>query len=260
VHLAALSTPWGRRHDFLATNVEGTRRVLAAARAAGVRRLVHVSSPSVTFDNRDRRGVTEAEPRPARFLSAYQESKALAEDLVRAATGLETVIVRPRAIFGPGDTSLLPRLLARARTGRLRIVGSGHNLADLTYVDNVVDALLLARDVPGAAGRTYLIANGEPVVLWDFIATCLRGLGLAPPTRHVPFQLAFALAGAAEALHRALPALGEPPLTRYTVALLGRDQTIDLTAARRDLGYAARVSLAEGLDRAIDDFRARATA
>jgi nucleoside-diphosphate-sugar epimerase len=255
IHSAAMSTPWGRREDFLRTNVEGTGRLVRSARQAGVRRVVHVSSSSVVFDNQDRFGVTEALPLPSSFLSYYTESKALAEEVVRRAEGIETVVVRPRAIFGPGDTSLLPRFLRLAREGQLRIIGDGKNVQDLTYVDNVVDALLLARGAPAAAGKTYFVTNDEAVPLWDFLKQCLVDLGLRPPRRHVPLKVAYGFASALEALHRLVPRLGEPKLTRYTVALLGRGQTFDITAAKRDLGYRPRVNMGEALARTVASFR-----
>jgi nucleoside-diphosphate-sugar epimerase len=258
IHGAALSTPWGRREDFLRVNVEGTVSVLEAARDAGVRRFVHVSSSSVMFEPRDRLQITEDMPPPPRFLNFYPESKALAEQAVRAASGIEAVIVRPRGIFGPGDGALLPRLIALARRGRLRIVGDGRNVQDLTYVDNAVEALLLARHAATAAGRTYFVSNGEPVRLWELIAEVLGGLGLEPPTRRVPYRAAMAFAAALEAVHRCLPALGEPPLTRYTVALLGCHQTLNIAAARRDLGYAPVVTMAQALARTIRWFAERA--
>jgi nucleoside-diphosphate-sugar epimerase len=255
IHSAAHTAAWGPREDFVRVNVIGTRHVLEAARAAGVRRVVHVSSATVVFGDRDKRGAKEDERRPARFLSHYSETKALAEDVVRNATGVEWVIVRPRAIFGPGDTTILPRLCARAEQGKLRILGDGRNVQDLTYVDNAADALLLARDAPRASGHSYLISNGDPVVLWDFIAACLEGLGIAPPVRHVPAPVAFALGGALEVLHRVLPRLGEPPVTRYLVSLLTRDQTLDISAARHDLGYRPRIDMSEALARTVDAFR-----
>lgn len=255
IHAAALSTPWGRRADFVRVNVAGTEALLDAARQAGVRRFVHVSSSSVVFDLCDRLEVVEDAPLPQRFLNFYPESKALAEGSVRAATGIETVIIRPRGIFGPGDVALLPRIVALARSGRLRIVGDGNNVQDLTYVDNVVEALLLARHAPEAAGRTYFVTNDEHVRLWDLIAEVLNGLGLAPPKRRMPLGAALAFASALETLHRALPQLGEPPLTRYTVALLGCHQTLNIAAARRDLGYSPTVGMAAAVAHTISWFR-----
>ncbi|HYV43945.1 MAG TPA: NAD-dependent epimerase/dehydratase family protein [Myxococcaceae bacterium] len=260
IHSAALSTPWGLRRDFQRVNVAGTERLLRCAARGGVRRFVHVSSSSVTFDNKDRFGVTEAIPRATRFLSFYSESKADAEDAVRRRRDLETVIVRPRAIFGPGDTSLLPRLLRLAREGGLRVIGDGTNLQDLTYVDNVVDSLLLARDVPLAAGKTYFITNDDPVPLWDLIKQFLVAMGVPAPKRRVPLGVAYAAAASLEWLHRSMPRLGEPKLTRYTVALLGRAQTFDIRAAKEELGYRPRVSMAEALSRTVGYFQRYADA
>jgi nucleoside-diphosphate-sugar epimerase len=258
VHSAASCAAWGRRDDFLRANVEGTRRVVEAARDVGVRRIVHVSSATVIFGDRNLRGARDDEPRPTSFLSLYSESKALAEDVVRASVGVEWVITRPRAIFGPGDTTILPRILALARPGRLRILGDGRNVQDLTYVDNAAQAVVAARDAPRVAKRAFLIANGQPVVLWDFIAAVLRGLGIEPPTQHVPVAAALGVARAAEAAWTALPLPGEPPLTRYMVSLLSREQTVDITAAREELGYRPTISMSEGLARTVDAFRARA--
>jgi nucleoside-diphosphate-sugar epimerase len=236
-HVGALSAPWGRSADFHAVN--------------GVARLVYVSSPSVTFDGRDQVNATEAVPYPARFLSVYSLTKKLGEDLVNAAHsgGLATVIVRPKAVFGPGDTTLLPRLVAAARRGRLPQIGDGHNRVDLTYVDNVVHALALCLDCPAAVGKTYTITNGESVRLWEVVATVLRRLGVAARLRPLPLGLVSALAAGLELRARLLG--GEPVLTRYTVAILGRTQTYDITAARRDLGYEPPVPVAEGIERTL---------
>ena len=256
IHSAALSSAWGPRPAFMKANVEGTRNLLEAARAGGVRRFVHVSSPSVVFANTDRRGVDEFEPYPARFMSTYSESKALAEGVVRATRGLETVILRPRAIFGPGDVALLPRLVRAGRARWLRVVGSGQNIQDLTYVENVVDALLLARDAPAAcAGRTYFVSNGEPVRLWDVIFQVFDALGIPRPRRRIPVPVALGFAAGLELVHRLGLAEGEPRLTRYTAALLARDQTLDIGAARRELGYAPRIGMDEALERTIGALR-----
>jgi nucleoside-diphosphate-sugar epimerase len=255
IHAAALSAAWGRRSDFMRVNVDGTEAVLTAARQAGARRFVHVSSSSVVFVLRDAFDVSEKAPPPRHFPSFYAESKAVAECVVRDASGIETVIVRPRGIFGPRDPALLPRILALAARGKLRIIGEGRNVQDLTYVDNVVEALLLARNAVRAPGNTYFISNGEHVLLWDLIAEVLKGLGLRTPQRRVSLKAALAWAGALETLHRALPMLGEPQVTRYAVGLLGCHQTLDISAARRDLQYSPTVRMAPAIGKTIDWFR-----
>ncbi|HEX6291977.1 MAG TPA: NAD-dependent epimerase/dehydratase family protein [Herpetosiphonaceae bacterium] len=249
-HVGALSAPWGRRADFFAINVDGTANVIAGCRQSGVARLIYVSSPSVVFDGRDQRDLAESVPYPRRFASVYSFTKKLGEDLVNhaAATGLSTVILRPKAIFGPGDTSLLPRLIAAARAGRLPQIGDGRNLVDLTYVDNVVSALLLALDAP-TTGRTYTITNGEHVALWAVIRTVLRHLNLSTELRRVPLKLALAAAAIMEA--RAAITGREPLLTRYSAAILARTQTYDIGAARRDLRYTPQVSVAAGIRRTL---------
>lgn len=250
-HVGALSAPWGRSADFHAINVGGTEHVIAGCVRHGVGRLIVVSSPSVLFNGRDQHLLTDAAPYPRRLISTYSATKKLAEDRVNAAikNGLPALILRPKAIFGPGDTTLLPRLIGAARQGRLPQIGAGRNLVDLTYVDNVVQALLLALDAPAALGQTYTITNGEHVALWDVIRAVLRRLGIPAELRRVPVALALAAARLMEA--RAALTGGEPLLTRYSVAVLARTQTYDISAARRDLGYVPTVSLAEGIERTI---------
>lgn len=248
VHAGALSAPWGRAADFHAVNVAGTAALLAACRRHGVRRVVHISTPAVIFDGRDVELATEAAPYPRRLSSAYARSKRRAEELVRAA-GLPAVILRPKAIFGPGDTALLPRVVAAARQGRLPQVGAGRNRVDLTYVENVAHAVGLALASEAAVGRTYHITNGEHVPLWELIRDVLGRLGLPTALRPVPLPAMLAAAAALEGL--AALTRREPLLTRYTVGVLGRTQTYDIAAARRDLGYEPLVSVAAGVDRTI---------
>jgi nucleoside-diphosphate-sugar epimerase len=248
VHAGALSAPWGREADFQAINVAGTAALIAACRRHGVRRLVHISSPAVIFDGRDVEEATEAAPYPRRLSSAYARSKRRAEELVRA-SGLPAVTLRPKAIFGPGDTALLPRVVAAARRGRLPQIGAGRNLVDLTYVENVAHAIGLALTSEAALGRTYHITNDEHVPLWDLIRSLLGRLGLPAALRPVPIPAMLAAAAALEAA--AALTRREPLLTRYTVGVLGRTQTYDIAAARRDLGYAPLVSVAAGVERTI---------
>ncbi|MBF6589341.1 MAG: NAD-dependent epimerase/dehydratase family protein [Ktedonobacterales bacterium] len=250
-HVGALSAPWGRRAEFFTVNVAGTEAVLAGCRRFGVRRLIYVSSPSVVFDGHDHRDLTEAAPYPTRFASVYSLTKKLGEDRVNAvgAEGLETVILRPKAIFGPGDRALLPRLIEAARRGRLPQIGDGRNLVDLTYVENVVHALLLALESRAAVGGTYTITNAEHVPLWQAIRAVLARLGLSERLRVVPARAALAAASLMEA--RAVVTGREPLLTRYSAAILARTQTYDISAARRDLAYAPPISFSAGMERTL---------
>lgn len=254
-HVAAKVGVWGRHEDFFRANVLGTRAVIEGCRRHGVRRLVHTSTPSVVYNGRDLRDADETLPLTTRCPSAYPLTKAQAEREVLAANGatLRTVALRPHLIWGEGDPHLVPRVLARARAGRLRVVGRGDNRVDMVHVDNAVDAQLLAeRAVEGVAGgRAYFITNGEPVVLWEWINALLCALGEPPVTRRVPLGLARTAGALCEALWRVGGLKGEPPMTRFVAAELAKDHWFSLAAARRDLGYAPRISMAEGTARLV---------
>ena len=252
-HVAAKVGVWGRRGDFYIANVLGTRAVVEGCRAHGVRRLVHTSTPSVVYNGRDLAGADESLPLATDCPSPYPLSKVEAEAEVLAAhgPGLATVALRPHLIWGAGDPHLVPRILARARAGRLRIVGEGRNRVDMVHVENAADAhiaaeaALCAPDSP-AAGRAYFITNGEPVVLWDWINGLLEGIGAARVTRRISLRAASAIGAACEAAWSVLPLGGEPPMTRFIASELARDHWFDISAARRDLSYAPKVGMSGG--------------
>ncbi|MDP6538488.1 MAG: NAD-dependent epimerase/dehydratase family protein [Planctomycetota bacterium] len=267
VHCAARAGVWGPRAEYWRTNVEGTRNLLAACVAAGVERLVHTSSPSVCFDGRDHLGAGNDLPPARRFLAHYPASKAAAERGVLAAAErgeLLACVLRPHLVFGPGDPHLLPRLVERARSGRLAIVGDGENEVSVTFVENAavahVDAL--ERLAPGAAhvGRAYFVGQREPVRLWDWIADLLGRLGVAPPRRRLSAATARALGSACEWTWRGLRLAGEPPMTRFVAAQLATSHSYDLEPLERDVGYRERVGMDEGLERTIAWLRAPAAA
>ncbi|MDP2137013.1 MAG: NAD-dependent epimerase/dehydratase family protein [Candidatus Didemnitutus sp.] len=260
-HVAGRVGVWGPATDFFRVNVEGTRRVLAAARASGASRFVYTSSPSVVFNGGNLAGVDESAPLCTQAPCAYPTSKAAAEKLVRAANSPEfkTVSLRPHLVWGPGDKNVVPRVLALARTGRLKIVGPGRNLVDCTHITNVVEAHLLAESAlrinPLVAGRAYFITNGEPVVLWDWINELLRGVGLPPLTKRISLGAAYGIGAVLETLWTALPLRGEPPMTRFVAKEMATDHWFRIDAARRDFGYAPRVSMADGTAELIAHLR-----
>jgi nucleoside-diphosphate-sugar epimerase len=253
-HCAALSSPWGNYEEFHQANVVATQHVVAAAREAGAARLIHVSTPSIYIDHqRDRLDIREDEPLPATSINHYAATKLLAEAIVdeASARGLPVITLRPQGIFGPGDRNIFPRLIRVARRGRIPVIGSGHNVIDVTYVDNVVDALVACMESPPATlGKKYNITNGEPVGNYDFIERMLTAVGVRYRRLPVPFAVAFHAAHALELVY-ARPALRryEPPLTRYSVTVLGRSRTLDIAAARAELGYHPRIGLDEGIAR-----------
>lgn len=262
-HVAAKAGVWGRYADYYAVNVAGTENVLAACRKLGVRKLVYTSTPSVVHSGGDLEGATEVVPYAPHFDAYYPETKAKAERAVLAANGpeLATVALRPHLIWGPGDPHLIPRVLARARAGKLRRVGKRDVTVDVTYVDNAAEAHLLAADKLAVgspvAGKAYFISNGEPVKLWDFLNRVFAAAGLPPVTRSVPVWVAMLAGQAAEAAHRVFGLAGEPAMTRFVAAQMSTSHWYNISAARRDLGYEPRVSVEVGLRRLAKTLKAR---
>ena len=252
VHSAALSSPWGKLSKFLQANVEGTKNIVDACVLSGVKRLVHISTPSLYFSHTEGRNISESAPIASPPASHYTHSKVLAEEIVNGAQNdsLSTIILRPRGLYGPGDTAILPRLIRALSAGRLPIIGDGKTETDLTYIDNAVAAVVLALKAPNhLAGRAFNITDGESVALWDVVNSVADRLRIDRPRRQVPVPKAMRAATVMEWTYRWLLGNREPPLTKYTVGLLGLTQTLDIAAARRDLGYAPTISTAEGIDR-----------
>jgi nucleoside-diphosphate-sugar epimerase len=261
-HVAARVGVWGRQEEYFRTNVLGTRAVIEGCRAADVRQLIYTSTPSVVYNGKDFAGANESLPLTRDCPSPYPLTKAAAEAEVLAAHGpsLRTVALRPHLIWGPGDPHLVPRLLARAKAGRLRIIGRGGNRVDMVHVENAADAHLAAEAAlvqPGgrAGGRAYFITNDEPVVLWDWINALLVALGEKPVTRRVSLGAASALGAVCEAVWTVLPLGGEPPMTRFVAAELAKDHWFDMSAARRDLGYAPRITMVAGTAALVESLR-----
>jgi len=254
-HVAAKAGIWGAYADFYAANVTGTESVLAACRAHGIKRLVATGTPSVVFDGSDIEGGDESLPYPEHFAAHYPRTKMLAERLVLQANSSElaTVSLRPHLIWGPGDNHLLPRIIARARSGRLRRIGKRPCVVDTIYVDNAARAHLLAADrlAPGhaIAGKAYFITNGEPLPLWDMVNRMLAAADIAPVTASVSAGAAKIAAVGCELLWTLLRLAGDPPLTRFVAGELSTAHWFDISAARRDLGYVPEISIDEGLKR-----------
>jgi nucleoside-diphosphate-sugar epimerase len=255
--MTGLGRSWRR---FFEVNALGTQHVLDGCREHDVPRLVYTSSPSVVFDAEDQAGVDESTPYPRRWLTPYSYTKALGEQAVLQANGergLATCALRPHLIWGPGDRQLVPRLWDRARQGKLRRVGDGRNLIDITYIDNAAEAHLLAADrltSPDAApaGRAYFISQGEPIRCWGWIDDLLAIGGMPPVQGAISFSVAWRLGWVMEKLWGLTGTNSDPPMTRFLAAQLAQDHYYDISAARRDLGYEPRVSIQEGMRRLAD--------
>jgi nucleoside-diphosphate-sugar epimerase len=245
-HAAAKVQDWGDWEEFRRVNVGGTEAVLAAARAAGVRRFVHVGTEAALL--RGQPLVYADERTPLAFDSpvAYSATKASAEAAVLAAAGLEAIVIRPRFVWGPGDTTLVPTMAELVRSGRFRWVGGGHHLTSTIHIDNCVHALVLAAD-HGTPGAAYFVTDGEPVEFRAFTTALLAARGVTPPDGSVPGPVARAAARAGEAAWRALRLSGSPPLTRFGSWFASLECTLDDSRARAELGYAPVVSREAGL-------------
>jgi nucleoside-diphosphate-sugar epimerase len=249
VHCAALSSPWGRRRDFIDQNVIGTACTVKAAEAAQVQRFIHVSSSSVYFSFRDQLDIDETFPLP-RPVNAYAESKQLAE---REATKFsrELFIIRPRGIFGPNDPHLLPRLLRVMKTRPLPLLNGGNALVDLTDVAMVADAIMCMMIADETTTGTYNVSQGEPIRIKTLVETIGRHMRIKPRWRELPIPLAMAGAHFLETCARLDPRQHEPIVTAYSLGLFAYSQTLNIRAAQRNLSWRPRLSLQHSLERAL---------
>ncbi|MEN8190291.1 MAG: NAD-dependent epimerase/dehydratase family protein [Thermodesulfobacteriota bacterium] len=256
-HVAALAGVWGVWQNYYQTNVVGTENVLKACRKTNVARLVYTSTPSVVFDRGDIEGGDESLPYPQSFLCHYAKSKVLAEKAVLAAAGdgLATCAIRPHLVWGPGDPHLIPRLLERGRSGRLKQVGKGHNLVDISYIDNVAHAHLLAadnlEDSGSANGRAYFISQGEPVNLWQWIDELFVQTETPQVRNRISFAAAYRIGQLLEIVYKMMGIRREPLMTRFVAEQLAKSHYFSIDRARRDLGYEPLVTTDEGMKRLL---------
>lgn len=259
-HVAAKAGVSGSAADYERSNVLATHKIIEAVKAAGVTRLIYTSTPSVVHGGGDVEGVDESAPYPDHFTAPYPETKARAERFVlgQADDRLGTVAIRPHLVWGPGDTQLVPRIIERARAGRVRFVGDGSNVVDTTFIDNAAAAHLAAFDrlAPGASisGKAYFIAQGEPRPIRDIVNDLLDAAGVAPVTKTIPPAIAYAAGSAAEWFYGRFRPDDEPPMTRFLAEQLATAHWFDLTAARTDLGFVPEVSFEEGVERLRESY------
>ena len=256
-HVAAKAGIWGPKHEFEQTNVTGTRNVIGACFANNIQSLVYTSTPSVVFNRRDISGADERLPYAKRFLCYYASSKAVAEQMVLGSNSevLKTCAIRPHLVWGPGDPHLIPRLIARGKAKKLKQVGDGLNMVDISYVDNVADAHILAAEnlfsSATAAGNAYFISQGEPVNLWNWVNGLFQRLNIEPVTKKINAKPAYMIGTLLEGIHMWFSLEKEPKMTRFLAEQLAKSHWFSIDKARHDLGYEPRISTSEGLDRLV---------
>lgn len=255
VHCAALSSPWGRYEDFYKANVLATRQLIDLSLKHAVKRFIHISSPSIYFDFKDKQHIKETDTLPLKKANYYAETKYLAEleVLAGAQKGLPCLMLRPRAIFGPGDRALLPRIIKANQTKFIPHMRSdGGPLCDLTHVDNVVHAINLALHAQTPCrGQAYNISNAEPVYLQNLLKNLIAALGLRYNARTIPYALARGYAAGLEWVYRHILKGQEPAFTQYSISLLYYNQTLDISKAQTELGYAPVISMKEAIDQVV---------
>jgi nucleoside-diphosphate-sugar epimerase len=248
-HAAAYVGEWGTREDFERGNVIGAQNALEACRSAGVRRFVHVGTEAALLAGQPLVDADETEPLRPDSPALYSATKARGEQAVRSANGdgFETVVIRPRFVWGVGDTTVMPSIVEAVRRGRFSWIGGGRHRTSTTHVDNTVEGLVLGAE-RGRPGEVYFVTDGEPVVFRDFITDLLATQGVEIPDKNVPPAVVRALAAVAETAWRVLPLRGAPPVTRFAVWAASVDCTIDISKARSELSYEPVKSRPEGLE------------
>ncbi len=254
-HVAALAGIWGKWEDYHSVNVIGTANVLAACKKNRVSNLVYTSTPSVVFNGDDIVNGDEQLPYADHFLCHYAKSKVMAEKLVLEGAGdeLKTCAIRPHLVWGPGDPHLIPRLLERGRKGQLKKVGNCTNRVDISYVENVAAAHLLAarnlETIATASGQAYFISQGEPVNLWEWIDELFERMNVPAIRSRVPFFLAYGAGAMLEVSHRLFLPEKEPRMTRFLAEQLAKSHCFSIEKARKDFGYSVSISTEEGMNR-----------
>ncbi|WP_375087854.1 2-alkyl-3-oxoalkanoate reductase [Shewanella youngdeokensis] len=266
-HVASKAGVWGSKQSYYSPNVDGAKYIINACKKANISQLIYTSTPSVTFTGLDENGCDESAPYAAQYLNYYGESKALAEQMMLAANGdntangqvLQTVSLRPHLIWGPGDPHLVPRVLERAKAGRLKLVGKRDKLVDTIYVGNAAFAHILAAERLCAAhaqglqalcaGKAYYLSNDEPITMAQMLNKILACQALPKVSKRVPTSLAYSVGVILESIYTLLGKSEEPIMTRFVARQLSTSHYFDISAAKRDLGYSAVVSIDEGMQR-----------
>lgn len=257
-HLGALSTVWGKRSDFIEANVEGTRNVFEACHHNKIAKVVHISSPSIYAGKSDRLDIKEDDYDDKNKLNYYIESKILAEKMITADFGdIDWTILRPRGLFGIGDTSIVPRLIQANKKIGLPLFGGGKNFVDMTCVENVAYAIRLAAESKKSKHNIYNITNDEPQEFKGLLEELFAALGETPRYRNINLKVALAGASTIERIYKIFHIYKEPAVTKYTICTLGYSQTLNIDRAKKDLGYKPKITLSQGIKKYAADRKKR---
>jgi nucleoside-diphosphate-sugar epimerase len=264
-HVAAKAGVWGSKDDYFKPNFQGAENIIRACQELAITRLVYTSTPSVTFTGVDEAGIDESQPYASKFLNFYGESKALAEQLVLAASAdaqhgnslkshsLKTIALRPHLIWGPNDPHLVPRVLERAKAGKLKLVGKEDKLVDTIFVDNaayahILAAIELSKPDAKCIGKAYFISNDQPITMAAMLNKILSCVDLPPVTKRVPSTVAYAAGATLEWLYKILNKKQEPIMTRFVAKQLSTSHYFDISAAKNDFGYVPLISIEDGME------------
>jgi len=254
INTASLSSPWGSDELFYTSNVLSQKNIINASKIKGVSKIIYISSPSIYYNGEDRLLIKESEPLPKKFVNNYSKTKREAENLLQQSY-LNYIIIRPRAIIGRGDTVIMPRLIKAHSEGRLRIIGSGENVVDLTSVENVVESIVLSINAPKKAlNETYNITDGKPIKLWEAINVVFKGIGRKQIDKKVKFNFAYFVASILEVVS-ILFTKKEPSLTKYSVGVLSKTFTLDISKAKKLLNYTPVVTTEQSIEEFINWYK-----
>ena len=257
IHAAALSTVWGKWEDFYNSNVIGTENVIDFCKKNNVKRLVYVSSPSIYSAKYDRLNIKEDDFDKNNQLNFYIKSKILAENLINSIKDdkLEKVIIRPRGLFGIGDTSIIPRIINANRKIGIPLFNDGKNIVDITCVENVALALRLAIESKNAVGNTYNITNGEPREFKNILEELFEQINEPPKYLKINLNLMYGVSSVIEFIYKLFHIYKEPMITKYNICTLGYSQTLNIEKAKKDLNYIPRMTLSEGIKKYAEDYK-----
>ena len=260
-HVASKAGVWGTKTAYFSANVEGTKNIIASCKQLNIQRLVYTSTPSVTFAGEDENGIDETQPYAHKFLNFYGLSKAIAEQLILTANTqltdktlpLKTVALRPHLIWGPGDPHLVPRVITRAESNKLKLVGKQDKLIDTIYIDNAVyghllAAVNLAETTPICAGKAYFLSNDQPITMAEMLNRILACKNIKPINKRVPAKVAYAVGTLLEWIYIALRKEEEPMMTRFVAKQLSTSHYFNITAAKTELNYRPLVSIEQGMN------------